>query len=67
MDDVDWRRLFSMRPVAAPGEDSREGGPKPGESERTEASSERAPSEGECERPAGEVDLDVGLDDDRPT
>ena len=67
MDDVDCRRLFSIRPETGPGEDSRDGGPSPGESERTEASSERAPGEGECERLAGEVDLDVGLDSDLPT
>lgn len=64
MDDVDWRRFFSIRPEPGPGEDSREGGPMPGESERTEASSERAPREGEGERPAGEVDLDTGFDVD---
>lgn len=53
-----------MRPETGPGEDSRDGGPNPGESERTEPSSERAPCEGERERPAGEVDLeiDLGLD-----
>lgn len=59
---MDCRRLFSMRPETGPGEDSREGGPKPGESERTEPSSERVPREGEGERPAGEVDLEIGLE-----
>jgi hypothetical protein len=53
-----------MRPELGPGEDSREGGFRPGDSERTETSSERLPREGEGERPAGEVDLDPGLDAD---
>ncbi len=67
MEDVDWRRLFSTRPETGPGEDSRDGGPRPGESEHTEALSERVLSEGECGRAAGEVDLDAGLEPDRPT
>jgi hypothetical protein len=64
---VDWRRLVSIRPEAGPGEDSRDGSLKPGEIERTEPSSERVPGEGEYERPAGEVDLDVGLETGLPT
>lgn len=64
---MDWRRLFSTRPEAGPGEDSRDCAPKPGERDLTEVLSESALSEGECGRPAGEVERDMGLDNGRPT
>ena len=54
MEEVDERRFLSGLPAPGPGEDSRDTD-KPGECDRTECV-----SKDEGERPAGEVEREVG-------